>query len=126
MKKSIRDMNCALSLQTSLFLVLACLLFPAAKSDAQEPLPPGIEIDLKDQLERGLKARLPAEFEYLDRIALLVKERRLPLELVLSTFQYARHKRPYPIQYFHRALMIRAERIGIAIDLLDLGPPIPG
>ncbi len=111
---------------TSLVLALSVSALTGTESNAQEPLPAGIEIDLKDQLERGLQARLPVEFQYVDQIALLVKQQQLPLELVISTFHYARHKRPYPIQYFHRALMIRAQRLGIAIDSLELSPPIPG
>jgi hypothetical protein len=113
------------------WLLAGCLgtllaIVPAVSAPAQEPLPAGAVIDLQDQLERGLKARRPEEFAYIERVVELVRQQQLPLDLVRSTFQYARRKRPYPIQYFHRALTIRAAQVGIAIDALELERPTSG
>ncbi len=107
---------------------LSCLLcaIQATCGLAQEPLPAGVVIDLQDQLERGLKARLPEEFAYIRHVADLVRNDQLPLALVRSTFHYARQKRPFPIQYFHRALTIRAAEIGISVESLELRMPVPG
>ncbi len=71
--------------------------------------------DLQDQLESGLRARLPAEFAFIRRVVNLVETDRLPLDLVVSTFQWARRHKRYPFPYFERALRTRAARLGIAI-----------
>ena len=71
--------------------------------------------DLSDQLEGGLRARLPREFAFIGRVVRMVEGRRLPLDLVMSTFQWARRKKPYPFPYFERALRTKAARRGIAI-----------
>jgi len=71
--------------------------------------------DLQDQLEGGLRARLPTEFAFIRRVVNLVDANRLPLDLVMSTFKWARRKKPYPFPYFERALRTRAARLGIAI-----------
>jgi hypothetical protein len=39
----------------------------------------------------------------------------LPLELVVSTFRWARPKRPYGFPYFERALKVRAAKLGIEL-----------
>ena len=70
---------------------------------------------LKKQLEAGLKARRPVEFKFISDVVKLVEERKLPLQMVMETFHYARRKRPYPFQYFQRALALRAARIGVKI-----------
>lgn len=97
---------------------------PAVSASAQEPLPAGVEIDLQDQLEKGLQARLPQEFAYIKRVVDLVRTDHLPLYLVRGTFDYARKKHPYPLQYFHRALTIRAAQLGISVESLELELPI--
>jgi hypothetical protein len=71
--------------------------------------------DLQQQLENELRARLPSEFAFIARIVRMVEMDQLPLSLVRSTFHWARGKRPYPYQYFHRGIIVRARRIGIEI-----------
>ena len=75
----------------------------------------GPQVDLKKQLETGLLARRESEFQYIDRVVLLVQNDQLSEELVKSTFQWARTKRPYPFPYFRKALKIRAAREGVTI-----------
>ncbi len=71
---------------------------------------------LKDQLKAGLKARRTVEFRYIENVVKLVEQRKLPVKLVLETFQYARRKRTgYPFQFFQRALALRAARIGVQV-----------
>ncbi|MCO6454116.1 MAG: hypothetical protein J5I93_02270 [Pirellulaceae bacterium] len=72
--------------------------------------------NLKDTLEKGLKARRPEEFRFIARVVKLVEEDRLPLPLVLGTFKWARSRSshvPYP--YFKRGLEERAARIGVRV-----------
>ncbi len=74
----------------------------------------GIQIaNLKEQLTFGLRARLPREHAFIASVVKKVEAGDLPLELVLSTFHWARHKRPYPFPYFEFALRLRAARYGI-------------
>ncbi len=70
---------------------------------------------LKDELEKGLKARLPAEFKFVETVVGMVDAGTLPLDLVESTFLWARRKQPYPFPYFVRGLRLRAAKIGIDI-----------
>ena len=71
---------------------------------------------LKDQLKSGLKARRDVEFTFIDNVVKLVEQRKLPVKLVVETFQYARQKPTgYPFQYFQRALALRAARIGVTL-----------
>ncbi|MBW3600096.1 MAG: hypothetical protein KY475_22840 [Planctomycetes bacterium] len=87
---------------------------PAAAQEAQEAQ----EIaELKEQLKNGLLVERPEDQAFIDRVVRMVKEKRLPVELVKSTFQWARlRKKPYPFPYFKRALEIRAGERGIKID----------
>lgn len=71
---------------------------------------------LRDQLRSGLKARRDVEFKFIDEVVQLVKTKKLPVKLVMETFQYARNKRTkYPFQYFQRALVLRAARLGVTL-----------
>ena len=71
---------------------------------------------LKDQLRSGLNARRDVEFKFIDDVVVLVRTQKLPVKLVMETFQYARNKRTkYPFQYFQRALVLRAARLGVTI-----------
>ncbi len=76
----------------------------------------GLQIaNLRDQLTFGLRARLPREHAFIRLVVERVEAGDLPLELVLSTFHWARHKRPYPFPYFEYALRLRAARNGILL-----------
>lgn len=65
--------------------------------------------DLKDTLEKGLYARLPEQFEFINRVVTLVEQEKLSLKLVYSTFkwsrQYDKGRRYY---YFELAMRKRA------------------
>lgn len=75
------------------------------------------EPSLKDTLEKGLKARLPTEFAFINRVVTLVDQGRLPRKLVLGTFDYARKKGhpKYPFPRFQRAMILRAAKIGVRL-----------
>ena len=65
--------------------------------------------DLKDTLEKGLYARLPEQFEFINRVVALVENETISLKLVYSTFkwsrQYGKGRRYY---YFELAMRKRA------------------
>ena len=74
--------------------------------------------DLQQQLESGLKARRPEEFEFIAKVVTMVGNDTLPLDLVMSTFLWTRKNpkaREYPFVYFQRALRERAMKLGITV-----------
>jgi len=62
-----------------------------------------------------LRAGTPDEQRFIDRVAYLVDKKVLPLDLVESTFLWAKKKPHYKFQYFKRALIVRAKQQGIAL-----------
>lgn len=70
---------------------------------------------LKDTLAKGLKARLPEEFAFVDRVVKMVDHGQLSREMVQSTFLWARKKRVHQFQYFEHGLRFRAEEAGIKL-----------
>jgi hypothetical protein len=75
-------------------------------------------LDLKTQLEKGLRARRPVEFEYISEIVGLVETGELPRNLVTTTFVWARKQPTRQLQYFQFALQTRAK--GLPVKLPDL------
>ena len=104
----------------TLLLLVAFLSGAAVANSLGQQFSDGVQVDLKQQLEAGLYARRPVEFSYIARVVRMVERRQLPEQLVISTFAWARHKRPYPIVYFERALQIRARRIGIVVPRIQV------
>lgn len=72
--------------------------------------------NLQETLERGLYARLPEHFDFIERIVLLVQLERISLKLVYSTFQWARKfDKGRRFYYFEAAMKKRASELGVAI-----------
>jgi len=88
---------------------------PPAKSVPLSDGASAAAINLKDALEKGLKARRPEEFKFIARVVTFVELGILPKRLVQSTFFWARTKPRVPVFYFERALRIRARRLGILL-----------
>ena len=65
------------------------------------------ETDLKDRLEKGLKARRPAEFKPIARVVELIEQKTLPSSLVDGTFLWARRKPKHPFRHSERARIVR-------------------
>lgn len=87
--------------------LLASPLAPVARSQQ-------VVTDLKTTLEKGLRARRPAEFEFLARVVDFVEAGKLPRSLVMSTFLWARKKPDTrKVVYFQQALKTRAAKIGV-------------
>lgn len=72
---------------------------------------------LEDRLTIGLKARRPEDVAWLERVAGMVREGRLPAKVVDSTYLWAlRRRQAYPFPSFRRALELQTDRLGIDID----------
>ena len=71
--------------------------------------------DLRDQLESGLRVSQQPQRNFIARVVRMVETRRLPLNLVMSTFKWARPKMPHAFPFFERGLRHRAAKLGIAI-----------
>jgi hypothetical protein len=70
-------------------------------------------LDLKSQLEKALKARLPSDYTFIATVVRQVERGRLPRKLVDQTLGYARAKsQQNPFIYFQFALRKQAEMIG--------------
>ncbi|EAQ80738.1 hypothetical protein [Blastopirellula marina] len=69
---------------------------------------------LRETLEKGLRARRPIEFEFIDEVVDLVDTGELTRQLVMSCFEYARRRDRYqPYRYFAPAIRIQAKKIGV-------------
>jgi hypothetical protein len=79
-----------------------------------------MKMDLKKQLQTGLLARRPIEFEYIDQIVKLVEDGELPRKMVVSTFLWARRSPTRKLEYFAFALQRRARAEKLAVHLPDL------
>ena len=76
----------------------------------------GLDIsELKEQLIFGLRARSRHDRHFIDHIVAKVRAQELSMDMVESTFIWARRKQPYPFPYFERALRIRAAEADIDI-----------
>ena len=121
--------NLTVKLATLIVLVLAITnifdsqVAVAAEEAGLTPISEGnplaVEVaDLKEQLENGWKASLPADFAVISKVVTLVEQDILPLNMVKAVFQWSRKKgaaNNYPFPYFQRALKIRAKKLGIVI-----------
>ena len=70
---------------------------------------------LRDQLEKGLKARRKIEFQFVGHVVQLVDQGRLDRKLVLGTFTFVTKKyrdRKYLVPIFEQALRKRAAAEG--------------
>lgn len=72
-------------------------------------------LDLKTQLEKGLRARRPVEFAYIGQIIRLVEEDKLPRKLVTTTFMWAQRQPTRKLQYFQFALAARARNLNVQL-----------
>ena len=91
---------------------MVCLLLIAVAT--REAAAQGPRLDAAT-IKAGLRTAAPEENGFVDYVVRLVEEGRLPARLVLSTFHWARKKPKHRFQYFRRALIIRAARIGIRL-----------
>lgn len=97
---------------------MICLLAVGAACGVE---PPPVDaggvtgLDLKTQLEKGLKARRPVEFAYINQIIKLVETGQLPRTMVTTTFVWASKQPTRQLQYFQFALQTRAKRLPVKL-----------
>ncbi|MEX2115105.1 MAG: hypothetical protein WD845_18060 [Pirellulales bacterium] len=77
-------------------------------------------LDLKTQLQKGLRARRKVEFQYIDEIITLVEAGTLPRELVTTTFVWSIRQPSRQLQYFQFALQARVRAAKLNVDMPDL------
>ena len=100
-------------------LVCAVLGLPSLAGQAHaDDLPPaGHASSLEDRLKAGLRARLPEEEAFVEKVVMLVRSGRLPAKLVDSTYIWAIERRKeYPFPAFEKALRMQAGKIGVRLE----------
>jgi len=98
-----------------LTLALAIWLAASATVWADDPIGAGglsSDLDYLSQLNMGLKARRPVEFDYIQQVVAMVDQGLLPKTLVDTTFVWAYKKPTRRLQYFQFALRARANQLG--------------
>ncbi|HAY79034.1 MAG TPA: hypothetical protein DCY79_04435 [Planctomycetaceae bacterium] len=104
-----------LSVLFTVLLGVAGYCLPPA-SCLQTPCHAAEVADLKEQLEKGLRATQPGQVAFVNKIVQMVKQNRLPRRIVNASFNWARKRRPsYPFPFFERAIRTLAAREGINI-----------
>jgi hypothetical protein len=73
-------------------------------------------VSLKVQLERGLRAMRPVEFQFLSEVLKQVKDGTLPQDMVEQAFLWASRQRAYRVQYFEKALASLAQQNNITFQ----------
>jgi hypothetical protein len=68
-----------------------------------------------DTIKAGLRTDTREENGFVDRVVALARQGTLPVRMVHTTFLWARAKPRYRFQYFRRAMIIRAARIGVRL-----------
>ena len=84
----------------------------------------GRQVDLYYMLRVGLKAKTKADFEYIDEVVEKVQQGKLPVDMVQSSFLYARYRyrthpgshKLRPMVYFQPSLTARAKKIGVILE----------
>lgn len=109
------------------FLARAAMLLAALTSGfanltrlgAAGPAPIGSGLStltFKQQLEKGLKARRPGDFAFIETVVANIDSGALPQKTVNETFLYARNKSStYPFIYFQFAIRKRAAKLGVTL-----------
>jgi len=73
-----------------------------------------VKTDLKTTLEKGLRCRLPREFEFVEKVVTYVEDGRLERKTVMMTFLWARKKPDhYQATYFILAMREQAKKLGV-------------
>jgi hypothetical protein len=96
-----------------LSLALVFVLFAAAESRAATTMDT-ISLDA-DAMKAALHTAAPEEDGFIDSVLVLVNKGRLPVDLVESTFLWAKKKPQNKFQYFKRGLIWRAGLQGIKL-----------
>lgn len=105
---------------------LPWLLGPASADDIIRKDVGTTRISLKVQLEKGLRAMRPQDFEFLAVVESKVDDGSMPVTLVNQAFLYARRQRSFRVQYFEKVLRALAQRQGVKFDTGNVSSFNPG
>jgi hypothetical protein len=110
-------MNSLHKRRLALFVIALVLAGPARLLAVDPPSinAGGVTIDLKTQLEKGLKARRPVEFAYIAQVVALVESGAVPRSMVTSTYIWAQKMPVRQLQYFQFALQARAKNLTVKL-----------
>jgi hypothetical protein len=78
--------------------------------------PGGSIADLADRLATGLRVKAPADVAFCEQVAVLVREGRLPVAVVDSTYSWAIARgKKYPFPAFQHVIRIKAAKLGVPL-----------
>jgi hypothetical protein len=99
------------------FLILTLAVTAPSALRADEPATArGAIVALEDRLKAGLRVQKPQDVAFCDRVIELVREGRLPADLVDSTYLWAvRRGKKYPFPAFQYAIRAKAGRLGVTL-----------
>lgn len=104
--------------RTVLLALLCSLAFPPerARGEALVDDRQGVA-SLADQLKTGLHVKAPRDVHFVDRVAELVREGRLPRQLVDSTYLWAvRRGKKHPFPAFEHVIRLQAGKLGVPLE----------
>jgi hypothetical protein len=94
-----------------LLLVLVMTVQPAAAERA-----PGSVTDLADRLATGLRVKAPADVAFCEQVADLVREGKLPEQVVDATYTWAIGRgKKYPFPAFQHVIRLKAAKLGVPL-----------
>ena len=94
-----------------LLLVLVMTVQPAAAERA-----PGSVADLADRLATGLRVKAPADVAFCEQVADLVREGKLPEQVVDATYTWAIGRgKKYPFPAFQHVIRLKAAKLGVRL-----------
>jgi hypothetical protein len=94
-----------------LLLVLVMTVQPAAAERA-----PGSVADLADRLATGLRVKAPADVAFCEQVADLVREGKLPEQVVDATYTWAIGRgKKYPFPAFQHVIRLKAAKLGVPL-----------
>lgn len=89
---------------------------PGSRPLAAADLEPGSVADLAARLTTGLRVKAPADVAFCERVAGLVREGRLPVEVVDATYAWALGRgKKYPFPAFQHVMRLKATKLGVPL-----------
>lgn len=72
--------------------------------------------DLADRLATGLRVKAPADVAFCDHVADLVREGKLPAQVVDGTYTWAIGRgKKYPFPAFQHVIRLKAAKLGVPL-----------
>jgi hypothetical protein len=77
---------------------------------------PGSVADLADRLATGLRVKAPADVAFCEQVADLVREGKLPEQVVDATYTWAIGRgKKYPFPAFQHVIRLKAAKLGVPL-----------